>query len=251
MRTIFLSLLCLISTLHLGATEKAEISVDSLFAAGRYREAAAALEEEIKTSGESSTRYANLGNCYYLLGDLGHAVLSYERATLLDPRDKAIAEARAVLIKKTIDKLPDAESWFTLTGAKVAYALPLTALLPLALVLFALAIGSCVAFALGRTRRGKRIAFYAALGRFVQTDPRHQRNQYQAEFIDGGDLRSVAQLQGFEVGEPRCAGGEAGENQEGPISSCKPVHTLPFAGIGQEQDQRGKDDQRADESGKI
>ena len=49
MRTIFLSLLCLISTLHLGATEKAEISVDSLFAAGRYREAAAALEEEIKT----------------------------------------------------------------------------------------------------------------------------------------------------------------------------------------------------------
>ena len=42
MRTIFLSLLCLISTLHLGATEKAEISVDSLFAAGRYREAAAA-----------------------------------------------------------------------------------------------------------------------------------------------------------------------------------------------------------------
>ena len=136
MRTIFLSLLCLISTLHLGATEKAEISVDSLFAAGRYREAAATLEEEIKTSGESSTRYANLGNCYYLLGDLGHAVLSYERATLLDPRDKAIAEARAVLIKKTIDKLPDAESWFTLTGAKLAYALPLTALLPLALVLF-------------------------------------------------------------------------------------------------------------------
>ena len=82
------------------ATEKAEISVDSLFAAGRYREAAAALEEEIKTSGESSTRYANLGNCYYLLGDLGHAVLSYERATLLDPRDKAIAEARAVLIRR-------------------------------------------------------------------------------------------------------------------------------------------------------
>ena len=58
---------------------------------------------------------------------------------------------------------------FSLTGAKVAYALPLTALLPLALVLFTLAIGSCVAFALGRTRRGKRIAFYTALGSFVLT----------------------------------------------------------------------------------
>ena len=51
---------------------------------------------------------------------------------------RRLPEARAVLIKKTIDKLPDAESWFTLTGAKLAYALPLTALLPLALVLFTL-----------------------------------------------------------------------------------------------------------------
>ena len=36
-------------------------------------------------------------------------------------------------------------------------------------MLFTLAIGSCVAFALGRTRRGKRIAFYTALGSFVLT----------------------------------------------------------------------------------
>ena len=36
-----------------------------------------------------------------------------------------------------------------------------------------------------------------------------------------------------------------------PVSSRKPVHALPFAGIGQEQDQRGEDDQRADEGGEI
>ena len=98
-----------------------------------------------------------------MLGDLGHAVLNYERATLLDPRDEAIATARTVLMKKTVDKLPDAESWFTLTGAKLAYALPLPVLLSLSLVFFALVIGSCVAFALGRTPRRKRVTFYTGL----------------------------------------------------------------------------------------
>ena len=101
-------------------------------------------------------------------------------------------------------------------------------------------------------RRNQSQAYpFLRAGAFVQKDYRHQRDQNQAEFIDGGDLRGVAQLQGFEVGEPGCAGGEAGENQERPVSSRKPVYALPFAGIGQEQDQRGEDDQRADEGGEI
>lgn len=159
-RTILLAFLCLCSVLRLGAVEQ---TIDSLFASRHYHEAVVALEQQIQTSGESATRYANLGNCYYMLGDLGHAVLSYERATLLDPRDEAIATARTVLMKKTVDKLPDAESWFTLTGAKLAYALPLPVLLSLSLVLFALVVGSCVAFALGQTSRGKRVSFYTGL----------------------------------------------------------------------------------------
>ena len=160
MRTILFACLCLCSVLGLGATEH---TIDSLFTARQYREAAAALEQQIETSGESATRYANLGNCYYMLGDLGHAVLNYERAALLDPRDEAIATARMVLMKKTVDKLPDAESWFTLTGAKLAYALPLPFLLALSLVLFALVVGSCVTFALGKTSCGKRVSFYTGL----------------------------------------------------------------------------------------
>lgn len=159
-RTILLAFLCLCSVLRLGAVEQ---TIDSLFASRHYHEAAVALEQQIQTSGESATRYANLGNCYYMLGDLGHAVLSYERATLLDPRDEAIATARTVLMKKTVDKLPDAESWFTLTGAKLAYALPLPLLLALSLVLFSLVVGSGVAFALGQTSRGKRVSFYTGL----------------------------------------------------------------------------------------
>ncbi|WP_298525885.1 tetratricopeptide repeat protein [uncultured Porphyromonas sp.] len=159
MRTVFLSFLLLISSISLSASE----SVDSLFSKGDYRGAAAAMESLIESEGATSSRYANLGNCYYQLGDLGHAMLSYERAHLLDPRDEQINAQRTFLMKKTIDKLPDAESWFSATGGAIAYALPLPVLLVLSLLFFVGFVGSVVAFALSRSRDGKRITFYSGL----------------------------------------------------------------------------------------
>jgi len=160
MRTVFLSFLLLISAIRLSATES---SVDSLFSKGDYRGATTALEALIEGEGATSSRYANLGNCYYQLGDLGHAMLCYERAHLLDPRDAQVNALRSFLMKKTIDKLPDAESWFSATGGAIAYALPLPVLLALALLFFVGFVGSVVTFALSRRRDHKRITFYSGL----------------------------------------------------------------------------------------
>ena len=157
MRTVFLSFLLLISAIRLSA---AESSVDSLFSKGDYRGATTALEALIEGEGATSSRYANLGNCYYQLGD---AMLSYERAHLLDPRDAQVNALRSFLMKKTIDKLPDAESWFSATGGAIAYALPLPVLLALALLFFVGFVGSVVTFALSRRRDHKRITFYSGL----------------------------------------------------------------------------------------
>ena len=154
MRTVFLSFLLLISAIRLSA---AEPSVDSLFSKGDYRGATTALEALIEGEGATSSRYANLGNCYYQLGDLGHAMLCYERAHLLDPRDAQVNALRSFLMKKTIDKLPDAESWFSATGGAIAYALAL------ALLFFVGFVASVVTFALSRRRDHKRITFYSGL----------------------------------------------------------------------------------------
>ena len=54
---------------------------------GKYEEAAKILEGLLSNGLHSGNIYYNLGNCYVKAGHLGKAVLSYERAKRLIPRD--------------------------------------------------------------------------------------------------------------------------------------------------------------------
>ena len=67
---------------------------NALYADGRYDEAASRYERLIDSGfGNADVRY-NLGNAYYKLGEIGKAILWYERALRLDPEDE---DARANL----------------------------------------------------------------------------------------------------------------------------------------------------------
>jgi len=57
------------------------------FHADQFATAAATYEKILATGGPHATVYYNLGNCYQRLGQYGHAILAYERARLLTPRD--------------------------------------------------------------------------------------------------------------------------------------------------------------------
>ncbi len=52
-----------------------------------YAEAAAIYEQVIEDGHESGAVYYNLGNAYFKLGEKGRAILNYERARRLIPRD--------------------------------------------------------------------------------------------------------------------------------------------------------------------
>lgn len=65
-------------------------SGNAAYQAGRFEEARDAYEGILAAGSESATLYYNLGNAYFKLGDLGKAVLSYERARRLDPGDEDI-----------------------------------------------------------------------------------------------------------------------------------------------------------------
>jgi tetratricopeptide (TPR) repeat protein len=67
-----------------------------LFLDGKDAEAAAIYDSLIKNQGASANLYFNLANVLARSGDLGQAVLNYERGLVLNPRD---AEARANLEK--------------------------------------------------------------------------------------------------------------------------------------------------------
>ena len=57
------------------------------FAAGEYADAATAYKQLLTSEGPRASVLYNLGNSYQRLGQYGPAILAYERARLLTPRD--------------------------------------------------------------------------------------------------------------------------------------------------------------------
>lgn len=107
----FFLIICMsIFSLQLSAQTKAD--VDKLYQKGNYMQAVKGYEKLLK-QGESAALYYNLGNSYYRLDNIPHAVLSYERAQRLAPSDEDIRFNLQLAQSKTIDNLtPEPEIFF-------------------------------------------------------------------------------------------------------------------------------------------
>lgn len=66
-------------------------AANQLYQVGNFDDAIRIYEQIIDQGVEDSTLYYNLGNSYFGKGDLGRAILNFQRATLLAPRDSDIA----------------------------------------------------------------------------------------------------------------------------------------------------------------
>lgn len=82
-----------------------EKQAEELYSAGSYGEAADIYTKILSEGKESSDLYYNLGNCYYKLGDNTHAIINYERALLLNPRDAATRYNLQMAQKAIVDKI--------------------------------------------------------------------------------------------------------------------------------------------------
>ncbi len=87
---------------------------NSLYANGRYAEAAQSYEQLIAQGAADSAIYYNLGSAYFRQGDVGRAILNYRRAAELNPRDADIQANLAAARAQAVDQLP-AESGSPLT----------------------------------------------------------------------------------------------------------------------------------------
>lgn len=65
----------------------------------------------METNGISSNLYYNIGNTYYRMGDLGHAIVNYRRALQLDPSN-ADARTNLEFVKAKIVDRPEDDSTF-------------------------------------------------------------------------------------------------------------------------------------------
>ncbi len=61
--------------------------------------------EQLLEEGEAAEIYYNLGNSYYKIDDIAHAIINYERALLLQPDNADIRANLEIARAKTIDKI--------------------------------------------------------------------------------------------------------------------------------------------------
>ena len=99
---------------------------NQLYEQGNFDEAARTYEELVRGGIQDSVLYYNLGNAYFKQGDLAHALLNYERAARLAPRDKDIRDNLEIARNQRQDQYTNLEpsvftqiatftqTWFTL-----------------------------------------------------------------------------------------------------------------------------------------
>ena len=82
-----LTLIAAFSSMFVASAEPLSLiqQADSAYTADNFQEAADIYTHVIQTEGASATLYYNLGNCYYRSGEMGKAILAYERSLRLDP----------------------------------------------------------------------------------------------------------------------------------------------------------------------
>lgn len=115
-RLILFALLLSATILSLSARDD-KARADSLYAAGNYKEAAT-VYQTILRRGDNAFIYYNLGNCYYRMHDIAHAILNYERAANREPANSDIRFNLALARTKTVDKIEDSDNIFFVYWAR-------------------------------------------------------------------------------------------------------------------------------------
>ncbi len=83
---------------------------NTLYEEGKYDEAISEYSKLISQGMESGNLYYNLGNSYFKKGDLGRAVLNYERAKRLIPRDSDLKSNYRFALSRTKSNVSETSS---------------------------------------------------------------------------------------------------------------------------------------------
>ncbi len=142
---------------------------DSAYSADNFVMAEALYLKALEAGGSSSTLFYNLGNAYYRQGNLGKAIVNYERALKLDPTN---ADARANLEfvnSKITDKQIDSGSYMDSVWEGTVGMFHADTWAIVALVLFAIFLGAIAAYIFSSAVAVKKASFFGGLVVFALT----------------------------------------------------------------------------------
>lgn len=163
------------------SAETGESSValaDTLYAQGKYAEAAEAYLSLSKVDGDSAGLLFNLANAYAQKGDLGNAILYYSRAYRLDPTNKEIKNNleyftskvedsnRAELRGKKISVAPDHATFFQTVDTFICTGVGRDFWALAAAILFILVLGSIAVYLFCSDVRLRKAGFFGGIAMF-------------------------------------------------------------------------------------
>ena len=119
---------------------------DSAYAADNFSLAERLYRESITSEGTSSTICYNLGNAYYRQGNLGMAIVNYERALKLDPTNKDARINLEFVKGKITDRQIDSGSFVSNLWENIVMFFKADTWASLAIILFALFLASALTY---------------------------------------------------------------------------------------------------------
>ncbi|UCH13536.1 MAG: tetratricopeptide repeat protein [Bacteroidales bacterium] len=88
---------------------------NNLYAKGDFYHAIDVYEQIVDSGYEASELYFNLGNAYYKVNNIARAILNYERAKKLNPRDEDIKHNLTIANAHVVDKIDIIPEFFLKT----------------------------------------------------------------------------------------------------------------------------------------
>ncbi len=142
---------------------------DSAYAADNFALAEELYLKAAKKIGTSSTLFYNLGNTYYRQGNLGKAIVYYERSLKLDPSNSDARDNLAFVKERIADKEPDSSSVIGKAVDKIINAFNADTWAWIALALFAIFIGAAAAYLFSEIVLVRKTAFFGGIVVFLLT----------------------------------------------------------------------------------
>lgn len=121
--------------------------------------------DSIVMAGFSSARlYYNLGNACFRAGQMGPAILNYNRALLLNPSDRDVKHNLQVANAQIVDKIDELPEFFIsrwMRTVRTSFSSNVWAVV--SLLTFALALTGVLLYLLSRSMTLRKLGFYGAL----------------------------------------------------------------------------------------
>lgn len=133
---------------------------DSAYSADNFALAETLYKEALKTHGSSSVLFYNLGNTYYRLGNMGMALVNYERALKLDPSNSDARTNLAFVKGKITDRQIDEGSIMETLWNNIVALFKADTWAWIAVTLFAIFLAGVVTYLFARVVTVRKVSFF-------------------------------------------------------------------------------------------